>query len=140
MIECKKKCEDTTNLTKKNHFDAGLDIKSNENCIIEAHDSRLISTGLYLQIPNGFVGLIWSRSGISVKNKVEVGAGCIDSTYRGQIMVHLHNFGEKEFEIKKGDRIAQLLTVPVCLNEYISVDELDETERNQNGFGSSGNT
>jgi len=138
MQQCKKKCIDSTNLTKRRYLDAGLDIKSNENCTIPPNDSKLISTGLFLQIPNGFVGLIWPRSGLSIKYKIEVGAGCIDSTYRGEIKVHLYNFGKEEVRIKQGDRISQLLTVPVCLDEYILVDKLDDTERDQNGFGSSG--
>jgi len=137
-IICKKKCEDSGNLTKKHYFDAGLDVKSNENCTINAGDSKVILTGLYLQIPEGFVGLIWSRSGISVNNKIEVGAGCIDSGYRGEVKVHLYNFGDKDFIICRGDRIAQLLTIPVCLNEYVVVDKLDDTERGDKGIGSSG--
>jgi dUTP pyrophosphatase len=132
------KCDDASNLTKQNGLDAGLDIKCSEECVILPGDSKLVSTGLYLQVPTGFVGLIWSRSGLSVKHKIEVGAGCIDSTYRGEIKVHLYNFGKTEFKIQKGDRIAQLLTIPVLLNIYLFTDELEPTDRAEKGFGSSG--
>jgi len=134
----KKKCEDVTNLTKKHPNDAGLDVKANDDYTIFPRSSSLISTGLYLQIPEGYVGLLWSRSGLSVKSKIEVGAGCIDSNYRGEVRVHLYNHGNAPFEIKKGDRIAQLLTIPVFLQDYQQVDELDDTDRGEKGFGSSG--
>ena len=125
-------------LTKKVKFDAGLDIKSKHDCIVPAGESRLIKTDLYIAIPNNFVGLIWSRSGLSVKHGIEVGAGCIDSNYRGEVKVLLYNHSNTNFDIKRGDRIAQLLTIPVCLNNYKQVDKLDDTIRGENGFGSSG--
>jgi len=125
-------------MTKKNELDAGLDICSNEDRVILSKSSALISTGLYLQIPDKHVGLIWPRSGLSVKNQIEVGAGCIDSTYRGEVKIHLYNFGEKDFFVNIGDRIAQLLTIPIFIQNYEEVDELDETERASNGFGSTG--
>lgn len=125
-------------LFKKNVGDAGLDICSNEESIIKGNSSKLITTGLYISIPENCVGLIWSRSGLSVKSKIEVGAGCIDSGYRGEILIHLYNFGEEDFKIMPGDRIAQLLTIPINLNFYDEVDELDNTDRGQSGFGSTG--
>lgn len=123
---------------KKNFKDAGLDICSNENITIKGKDSSLISTGLFLEIPENHVGLIWSRSGLSIKNKIEVGAGCIDSTYRGEIKIHLYNFSDQDFEIKIGDRIAQLLTIPINVERYKESNILSSTERGDNGFGSTG--
>jgi len=125
-------------MTKKNPQDAGLDICANENNFIDPKSSKLISTGLYLQIPDNHVGLIWPRSGLSVKNNIEVGAGCIDASYRGEVKIHLYNFGEDSFIINVGDRIAQLLTIPIFIQNYEQVDALDETERSDKGFGSSG--
>lgn len=125
-------------LTKKHNSDAGLDIYSNEDITVYPSQSTLIHTNLYLEIPEGHVGLIWSRSGLSVKNKIEVGAGCIDSSYRGEVVVHLYNFSDKIYEIKKGDRIAQLLTVPINLGFYNKVEDLESTDRGEKGFGSSG--
>jgi dUTP pyrophosphatase len=124
-------------LTKKHEFDAGLDITSNEDTRVYPGGSTVVRTGLFLEIPKGYVGLIWSRSGLSVANKIEVGAGCIDSTYRGEVMVHLYNHGGLLLSIKKGDRIAQLLTIPCMITPYQEVTELTETDRGEKGFGSS---
>jgi dUTP pyrophosphatase len=125
-------------MVKKNIYDAGLDICSNENIIIKAKSSSLVSTGLFLEIPEYYVGLLWSRSGLSVKNKIEVGAGCIDSTYRGEVKVHLYNHSDTDFEIKTGDRIAQLLTIPINIEFYRESEELSGTSRGTDGFGSTG--
>lgn len=126
------------NLSKKHFTDAGLDICSNEDKIIPSRNSSLIDTGIHIEIPEGFVGMIKSRSGLSVKHKIEIGAGIIDHEFRGIVMVHLYNHGDKPFEIKKGDRIAQLLTIPILLDKYTKVNVLTETERGESGFGSSG--
>lgn len=125
-------------LSRKDINDAGLDVKASENIEILPHSDALIHTGIRVQIPIGYVGFLKSRSGLSVKNKIEVGAGVIDSNYRGEIMVHLYNFGDSLFVISKGDRIAQLITLPYYTPEYHIIDELDETKRGENGFGSSG--
>ena len=149
-------------LYKKRSLDAGQDIFSDEDVVINPLDSKLVSTGLRIEIPDGHVGLIWSRSGMSVNHKIEVGAGCIDVGYSGEVKVHLYNLGETWYEISKGDKIAQLLTVPINLERYteeqiekgdriaqgvlavalqanfIEVESLSESERGSNGFGSSG--
>lgn len=127
-------------LYKANNLDAGQDIFSNEDITIEANSSKLISTNLYIAIPDGHVGLIWSRSGLSVKHKIEVGAGCIDIGYRGEVKVHLYNFNNIPYKVNVGDRIAQLLTIPINLLEYKQVKEFTvvESERNEKGYGSSG--
>jgi len=125
-------------LYKRHIFDAGLDIKSNEEIIIEPNARKLLSTDLYIKIPNEYVGIIWSRSGLSVKHGIQVGAGCIDSTYTGEVKILLYNFGDKPFKVNVGDRIAQLLTIPINIENYEYVKELDETDRGENGFGSTG--
>lgn len=130
-------------LSKKHHFDAGLDISANEFTVIPPKSSALIATGLYIGVPEGHVGLLWSRSGLSVNHSIEVGAGCIDSGYHGEVKVHLYNHGDSEFYVNAGDRIAQLLTLPVNLNRYTRVVEFSD-EKNQGekrgvrGFGSTG--
>lgn len=125
-------------LIRTHSLDAGQDIISNENKIIKSNSSEIIKTNLYINVPENYVGLIWSRSGLSVKHKIEVGAGCIDSGYTGEILVHLYNFGKTDYNIKNGDKIAQLLTVPVNLNNYQHIDKLDVTDRNDGGFGHTG--
>lgn len=127
-------------LYKANNLDAGQDIFSNEDVVIEANSGKLISTNLYIAVPDNHVGLIWSRSGLSVKHKIEVGAGCIDIGYRGEVKVHLYNFSNTPYKVNTGDKIAQLLTIPINLLEYKQVEEFTivESERNEKGFGSSG--
>lgn len=131
----------TTKLMYKSHrLDAGLDITSSQNVVIYPGKSEIINTSMVIAVPEGCVGLLWSRSGLSIKHNIEVGAGCIDSGYRGEVKVHLYNLGEQEYEIKVGDKIAQLLTIPVNLNNYVLVDNLDNdiSDRGSNGFGSTG--
>lgn len=125
-------------LTRNNPLDAGQDVHSAEELRIPPRSSALISTELFVAVPEGCVGLLWSRSGLSVKHNIECGAGCIDAGYRGEVKVHLYNHGDKPFYINKGDRIAQLLTIPISLQNYVSVDSLPEADRGDNGFGSSG--
>ncbi len=135
----------TGRLHKSRVLDAGQDIFSDEDTVIEAGSSKLISTDLRIEVPDGHVGLIWSRSGMSVKNKIEVGAGCIDIGYTGEVKVHLYNLGKDIYNISRGDKIAQLLTIPINLERYVdersdkTVLELsNEPERGAGGFGSSG--
>lgn len=127
-------------LTKKHPNDAGLDIRASEDVFIEPRQSVIVHTGLYVRIFDGFVGIIKSRSGLSAKNDIEVGAGVIDSNYRGEISVKLYNHHRAYgFKIHKGDRIAQLLTIQVCLHPYLAVEILESSDRNNSGLGSTGN-
>jgi dUTP pyrophosphatase len=127
------------NIPSQNNFgDAGYDLYSTEDAIIPVGERKTLKTGISLAIPYGYVGLIWPRSGLSAKRGVDVLAGVIDSTYRGEIMVCLLNTDKyTDVEIKKGDRIAQILfqKVEQC---YFKIDTLDETTRGDAGFGSSG--
>lgn len=125
-------------LYKKHPEDAGYDIASAEYIIIPHNSMKVVSTKLFIEIPEGYVGIIKSRSGLAIKNNIEVGAGIIDSLYRGEVLIKLMNHSNEDFIIKKGDRVAQLLIIPVYLKEAIEVKELSTTERGENGFGSSG--
>jgi dUTP pyrophosphatase len=98
----------------------------------------LIKTGIAIEIPKGFVGLVWPRSGLAIKKGVSVLAGVIDSSYRGEIGVVLLNTNYDDLIIKKGDKIAQLLIQPIETVNIEEVKELSDTERAENGFGSSG--
>lgn len=125
-------------LVRNKRLDAGQDIKSSIALTIPAKESAVVSTGLVINVPEGYVGLVWSRSGLSVKHKLEVGAGCIDSGYNGEVLVHLYNHGSCDYTVEVGDKIAQLLTLPVSLGSYEQVDEFKESQRGSDGFGSSG--
>lgn len=123
---------------KFNKEDAGYDLCANESVTIYKGCRALISTGISLSIPSGYYGRIAPRSGLAVKSGIDVGAGVIDSTYTGIIKVLLFNFGENPFEVKVGDRIAQLICEKIGHFEIKEVNELDTTGRGTNGFGSSG--
>jgi len=121
---------------KKN--DAGMDLHSVEELMINPGEKKLVSTGISMAIPPNFVGLIWDKSGIAANHGIKSMGGVIDTGYRGEIKVVLHNLSDKQFEIKKGMKIAQMLIQPVEQPYLIEVDELDESDRGTGGFGSTG--
>lgn len=100
----------------------------------------LVPIGIILQLPPGTVGRVASRSGLSVDSNIEVGAGWIDSDYRGELKVELKNLGSKPYKISPGDRIAQLIILPLVDVEVESALHLVETERDSSGFGSTDST
>ena len=118
--------------------DAGADITASEKIAIPPRERTLVSTGVRLEIPEGYVGLIWPRSGLAVKKGIDCGAGVIDSHYRGEVKVLLFNHSDNEFQIEPGDRIAQILIQKVERVEFHLVDQLTETARSDAGFGSTG--
>jgi len=142
IINVKKLTESAQIPTRPNESDAGWDIYSDEDVIINPNTQRLISTGISVEIPDGMVGLIWPRSGLAVKKGVDVFAGVVDSGYRGEVKVCLFNAGSvwstPRVNIAKGDRIAQILFQPVPSFHLQEVDSLSGTDRGDGGFGSSG--
>ena len=118
--------------------DAGADLKASESSLVPARGKALVSTGLCIQLPEGHVGLIWPRSGIALKHSIDCGAGVIDAKYRGEVKVLLFNHSDENFTIEPGDRIAQLLIQKIENVNFIPVENLNETERNEGGFGSTG--
>ena len=117
--------------------DAGLDIYSVEECIIYPQERKMISTGLSIELPPGYVSLVWDKSGIAAKGIKSMG-GVIEYTYRGEYKIILFNTTKQPYEIKKGDKIAQLLIQPIATAEIQEVQELSKTSRGNNGFGSTG--
>ncbi len=117
---------------------AGADLFSNEEVTLLPGERKLIPTGIKLEIPEGYVGLIWPRSGIAVRNGIDTMAGVIDSDYRGEVKVLLINHGDEPFKIEKGFKIAQLLIQKVERVEFVKADSLSDTERGEGGFGSTG--
>lgn len=117
---------------------AGYDLYANKPDMINPHDRRLISTGLRIAIPEGHYGRIAPRSGLAVKKSVDIGAGVIDSDYRGEVKILVINNGRETFHINKHDRIAQLILEKISLPEITVVEDLDETNRGEGGFGSTG--
>ena len=121
--------------------DAAVDLRSTENMTLAPFERALVHTGIAIALPEGYAGLVIPRSGLALKHGVSVvnGPGLIDSGYRGEIGVVLVNLDPHEpFEVKRGDRIAQLSVVRVESVDFEIADELGETERSAGGFGSSG--
>jgi dUTP pyrophosphatase len=138
MIKIKKLSEDAIPPRYANPGDAGMDFYSNEEITISPNERRLISTGISMAIPEGYVGLIWDKSGLANKHGLKTMAGVIDAGYRGEVKILVHNLGDQEYRIEKGKKIAQMLIQPVEQKELLEVDGLDQTERGEGGFGSTG--
>jgi len=128
---------------------AGYDLFASKPCVVPSKGKALVSTGLIMEIPDGTYGRIGKnrsnlapRSGLAAKNFIDVGAGVIDSDYRGEIKVLLFNFGDVDFEVKAGDRIAQMVIEMVAPTKLVKMDSaansLSSTERGEKGFGSTG--
>lgn len=118
--------------------DAGLDLYSCEDCVIPAGERKLISTGIAIELPEGYVALVWDKSGIAANNGIKSMGGVIEYTYRGEYKVILFNTSKEDYEIKKGDKIAQLLIQPIETAEIEEVENLSESERGDGAFGSTG--
>lgn len=125
--------------TKSNKTDAGFDLYADEDKFIFAKQRTTIKTGISLEMPDNIAGLIWPRSGLSVKKGIDVLAGVIDAGYRGEIMVCLYNTSDEDVEIKHGDRIAQIIFQEVPIISLQLREQLGSSQRGSNGFGSSGN-
>ena len=123
--------------TRAHAWDAGLDLYSTHDGYIRCNTNRTFDTGVHVQIPEGCVGLVKSKSGLMVNHGI-ITDGTIDSHYTGPIKVCLFNHGTSRYEVKKGDKIAQLVIVPCLLPELELVDHLEETDRGDGGFGSTG--
>ena len=126
---------------KKHRYDAGWDLRSNnETFTLKPGAKVLVDTGIKLGIPRGYIGMITPRSGLGTKYEVGLAntVGIIDSDYRGEVKVFLVNKGHMELEVKKYDRICQLLIIPVLLQSMRKVGFLEDTGRGDAGFGSTG--
>ena len=141
IIRIKKLNENATVPTYGTEYSAGADLYNlNETVTIRAHETVLIHTGICAEIPEGYAGLIYARSGLASKrglapaNKV----GVVDADYRGEIVVALHNHSDIDATVDAGERVAQLVVTPFLKVEYQLADELSDTVRGAGGFGSTG--
>jgi deoxyuridine 5'-triphosphate nucleotidohydrolase len=123
---------------KSNLSDAGHDLYADEDAWVFAKQRQVIKTGISLAMPNSLAGLIWPRSGLSVKQGIDVLAGVVDAGYRGEVMVCLYNTSDDDVEIKRGDRIAQMIFQEVPVVSLLLREELATSQRGGNGFGSTG--
>lgn len=121
---------------KAHESDAGFDLFSDEKIAINGPGIQVVRTGISLEIPEGYFGKIFDRSGISVKTDLIVKAGVVDTEYRGEIKIVLANTGHAPNKLPKGTKIAQLVILPVPRMELEEISDLTETERGDGGFGS----
>lgn len=118
--------------------DAGLDIRSRDNKIVLANGSAIFRTGVHVEIPAGYAGLLVSKSGLNVMNDI-TSTGLIDEGYTGEIVIKLMNHGDEDYIVRKGDKISQLVLIPVRYDYVEIVDRISkDTDRQDNGFGSTG--
>ena len=141
IVKIKKLNENATVPTYGTEYSAGADLYNlNEAVTIPAHKTVLIHTGISVEIPEGYAGLIYARSGLASKrglapaNKV----GVVDADYRGEVMVALHNHSDIDATVDAGERVAQLVVTPFLKVEYQLAEELSDTVRGAGGFGSTG--
>ncbi len=118
--------------------DAGIDLRSAMETIIEPGTHQVVKAGIKMAIPQGFVGLIWDKSGYAAKHGIHVLAGVVDSGYRGEIGVVMMNLGKDPFKITHDQKIAQMLIQPVASAKISEVEDLEDTSRSEGGFGSTG--
>ncbi len=137
-IKIKKLREDVILPSYALNGDAGMDVFSLDDVVINSGERHVFPLGFATEIPNGYCALIWDKSGLSSKYGLKVLGGVIDSNYRGEYMVCIINLGEDVCEIKKGNKIAQILIQPIIQAEFIEVENLNETDRGLGKWGSTG--
>ena len=118
--------------------DAGMDFFALERTIIKPGEYIAVKTGISIEIPKGYVGLFWDKSGLSIKNGLKLLGGVIDSGYRGEILIGITNLGKSEYVFEAGHKVAQMLIQKVESLEIVEVDKLADTSRGNKGFGSTG--
>ena len=123
--------------TRAHDTDAGLDLYAPCTQAVPAHGSAVFDTGVHVQLPPNTAGMIKSKSGLNVNHGI-TSEGVIDVGYTGSICVKLYNHSGVPYEVKRGDKISQLVIVPVVIPPIVVVDELEKSERGSNGFGSTG--
>jgi len=133
-----RKLKDTTLPAYAMAGDAGLDLFASETTLIKKGEKTAVPIGIAMEIPEGYVGLIWDKSGLAVKNGLKTLGGVIDSGYRGEVLVGMINLGDADYSIDKGHKVAQMLIQKKESVIVEEVSELAEAERGNRGFGSSG--
>ena len=124
---------------KAHASDAGYDLRSREEQrITDCCGGRVFDTGVHVEIPEGYVGYVQSRSGLNINHSIICPTGTIDAGYTGSIKVKLYNYGVLAYDVQPGDKIAQLIIQPLADTELVEAETLGESERGTDGFGSTG--
>ncbi len=137
-VKVKKRKDDAVIPHYVHGGDAGMDIYSCENATIRAGERKLVSTGICLEIPKGYVALVWDKSGLASKCGIKTMAGVVDCSYRGEVGIMLLNTSKEDYQVRKGEKIAQILIQPIAEAEIEEIQELGDTKRGDGGFGSTG--
>jgi dUTP pyrophosphatase len=137
-LRVKKLSEHATIPVRGSDGAAGYDLSAAYDCVVKAKSKELVKTDLSIAIPKNTYARIAPRSGLAYKKFIDVLAGVVDYDYRGNVGVILANFGDEDFEVKKGDRIAQMILERITTPECVEVEDLEATERGAGGFGSTG--
>lgn len=137
-IKVKKLHKDAVTPSYAHDGDAGMDLYAVENVILWPNEPVAVPTGLSIELPKGYVALIWDKSGLALKEGIKTMAGVCDANYRGEYKVVLLNTTNQYYYVDKGDKLAQVLIQPVMSAVVEEVTELSETSRGKGGFGSTG--
>lgn len=138
MREMKIKLDKGAFVPERAHVtDAGADLRSPVDALVPARGSRVIDTRVHIQIPHGYVGMLKSKSGLNVWNGI-TSEGVIDEGYTGPIKVKLYNHSDAPYHVLRGDKVTQLVIMPCAYVGFERVDELEDSERGGDGFGSTG--
>lgn len=137
-LRCKLLSENAVAPVRGSDLAAGYDLTAAEDKIVAPHGKALVKTNVAVAIASGYYGRVAPRSSLAWKHHIDVGAGVIDSDYRGDVGVVLFNHADAEFKVEKGMRVAQLILEKIETPEVLIVDDLDETVRGDGGYGSTG--
>lgn len=141
-VKIKKLSENAIIPTYGSEYSAGADLYAclDSEVVIDAGETYVVKTGIAMEIPEGYAGLIYARSGLATKRGLAPAnkTGVVDSDYRGEIMVALYNHSKEAQSIAPGERIAQLVITPFLTADFMEAEELTDTQRGSGGFGSTG--
>ncbi len=138
ILKVKKLSSDAVLPSYAHEGDAGMDMYANENVVINPGQAVKIKTGIAMEIPEGYVGLMWDKSGLSTNHRIKSLGGVIDSSYRGESLLGVINLGDTPYTIEKGHKVVQMLIQKVERVDILESDELSDTSRGAGGFGSTG--
>jgi len=138
ILKVKRLTEDAKIPIYSHPGDAGLDLFSREKVIFKTGEKFSVRTGIAVEIPDGYVGLIWDKSGLAINHGLKTLGGVVDSGYRGEVMVGIINLSQKEYILERGSKVAQMIIQKFERVVIDESDELSETPRGESGFGSTG--
>jgi len=138
ILKIKKLYEEAKVPHYAHHDDAGFDLFSVQDITVKKGERIAVPTGIAMEIPEGYVGLIWDKSGLAIKHGIKTIGGVIDSMYRGEVLIGVINFGEADYTFEKGHKVAQMIIQKKEAVEFEEAQELSDTARGDGGFGSTG--